>query len=118
MPYSGAERGLAFPVRAICLHLERESAPQVPVEGQHVPGEFHGRWNRIPKVIMGKPYCRNGNVVQIPGRHQPPWRNVSKIFFENRSSGGVVELGRHQPPHRSVSEISEEIEATEVPAVA
>ena len=55
---------------------------------------------------------------QRTGRHQPPWRNVSKIFFENRSSGGVVELGRHQPLHRSVSEISEEIEATEVPAVA
>ena len=72
----------------------------------------------MPKVIMGMPYSRNGNVTQIPGRHQPPWRNASKIFFENRSSGGVVELGRHQPPHRSVSEISEEIEATEVPAEA
>ena len=44
MPYSGVEWGLAFQVRAICLHRERESAPQVPVEGMHVPGDFHGRW--------------------------------------------------------------------------
>ena len=28
------------------------------------------------------------------------------------------QTGRYQPPHRSVSEISEEIEATEVPAEA
>ena len=46
----------------------------------------------MPKVIMGMPYSRNANVTQIPGRHQAP--------------------------HRSVSEISEEIEATEVPAGA
>ena len=46
----------------------------------------------MPKVIMGMPYSRNANVTQIPGRHQAP--------------------------HRSVSEISEEIEATEVPAEA
>ena len=44
MPYSGVEWGLAFQVRAICLHRERESAPQVPVEGMLVPGDFHGRW--------------------------------------------------------------------------
>ena len=43
-PYNGAEWGLAFPVRAICLHLERDSGPQVPVEGLPVPGDFHGRW--------------------------------------------------------------------------
>ena len=43
MPYNGVEWGLAFPVRSICLHLERESAPQVPVEGLPVPGDFHGR---------------------------------------------------------------------------
>ena len=44
MPYSDVELGLAFPVRAICLHRERESALQVPVENLHVPGDFHGRW--------------------------------------------------------------------------
>ena len=44
MPYSGVEWGLAFQVRAICLHRERESVPQVPVEGMLVPGDFHGRW--------------------------------------------------------------------------
>ena len=44
MPYNGVEWGLAFPVRAICLHLERDNAPQVPVEGLPVPGDFHGRW--------------------------------------------------------------------------
>ena len=44
MPYSGVEWGLAFQVRAICLHRERDSAPQVPVEGLHISGEFHGRW--------------------------------------------------------------------------
>ena len=44
MHYSGVEWGLAFPVRAICLHRERDSAPQVPVEGLPVPDEFHGRW--------------------------------------------------------------------------
>ena len=70
----------------------------------------------VGKVNVSNIICRM-NPHQT-GRHQPPWRNVSKIFFENRSSGGVVELGRHQPPHRSVSEISEEIEATEVPAEA
>ena len=59
MPYNGVEWGLAFPVRAICLHRERESVLQVPVEGLPVPGDFHGGWNRIPKVIMGMPYCRN-----------------------------------------------------------
>ena len=44
MPYSGVEWGLAFQVRAICLHRERDSGLQVPVEGMHVPGEFHERW--------------------------------------------------------------------------
>ena len=44
MPYSSVEWGLAFPVRAICLHRERDSAPQAPVEGLPVPGEFHERW--------------------------------------------------------------------------
>ena len=44
MPYSGVEWGLAFQVRAICLHRERDSGLQVPVEGLHVPGDFHGRW--------------------------------------------------------------------------
>ena len=44
MPYSSVERGLAFQVRAICLHRERDSASQVSVEGLPVPGEFHGRW--------------------------------------------------------------------------
>ena len=43
----------------------------------------------MPKVIMGMPYSRNVNVTQIPGRHQAPWRNVSKIFIENRSSGAT-----------------------------
>ena len=41
MPYSSVEWGLAFPVRAICLHRERGYAPQIPVEGLPVPGEFH-----------------------------------------------------------------------------
>ena len=44
MPYNGVEWGLAFQVRAICLHRERDSAPQAPVEGLPVPGEFHERW--------------------------------------------------------------------------
>ena len=44
MPYSGVEWGLVFQVRAICLHRERGYAPQVPVEGLPVPGDFHGRW--------------------------------------------------------------------------
>ena len=43
MPYSSVEWGLAFPVRAICLHRERDSASQVSVEGLPVPGDFHGR---------------------------------------------------------------------------
>ena len=43
VPHSSAGWGWPFPVRAICLHLERDSAPQIPVEGMHVPGEFHGR---------------------------------------------------------------------------
>ena len=55
MPYNGVEWGLTFPVRAICLHRERDSAPQVPVEGLSVPGEFHGRWNRWTNVIFGYP---------------------------------------------------------------
>ena len=41
VPHSSVEWGWPFPVRAICLHLERHSAPQIPVEGLPVPGEFH-----------------------------------------------------------------------------
>ena len=49
MPYSSVGWGLAFQVRAICLHRERESAPQVPVEGLPVPGDFHGRGIECPR---------------------------------------------------------------------
>ena len=95
--------------------MSRDNHPHLrsgPYYSCHQPHSYGpARLQECPQII-GRRYPRQ------TGRHQPPWRNVSKIFFENRSSGGVVELGRHQPPHRSVSEISEEIEATEVPAVA
>ena len=42
MPYNGVEWVWPFQVRTICLHLERESALQIPVDGLPVPGEFHG----------------------------------------------------------------------------
>ena len=94
MPYSSVGWGLAFPVRAICLHRERDSGPQIPVEGMPVPGEFHGRgfWRRDDVYRHRSRNVRNPAATATAAGSSS--KGPSSLWPLRRKRLGLINLGR------------------------
>ena len=114
MPYSGVEWGLAFPVRAICPHRERGYAPQIPVEGLPVPGEFHGRWYLREYAYWHRSWNIRTPVATSTAAGNSPKGLSSQWPLRCKRLGMKGKAGHAFPPRKGLTTITSGIERLSV----